>query len=269
MSRRFSTWCVRGLCVFGVLVGGAAPGHASTRLVVAGAAGVSAQTHDQTLLVGLDAAHAMGEDQATLGAGIEARRRTFASDADETDALLNAQAGATLVTEGGVPVSLGLGGSVGPGAAIAPRAQLWLECAGRVVDPLTIGGRVWFQHFRDTDVLVLAPSVAFHAAPWTFTVSDYVALHDRGAVTHSALARVERPVGAAWTLEAGAGLGTGADYVGSPRVDIGRHALGLLGARLQWTDAASVRGLYTLRREKVGGVNFERHELAVMWMTTL
>ena len=46
MSRRFSTWCVRGLCVFGVLVGGAAPGRASTRLVVAGAAGVTAQTHE-------------------------------------------------------------------------------------------------------------------------------------------------------------------------------------------------------------------------------
>jgi branched-chain amino acid transport system permease protein len=45
--------------------------------------------------------------------------------------------------------------------------------------------------------------------------------------------------------------------------------LGLLGARLQWTDAASVRSLYTLRREQVGGVAFERHELAVMWMTTL
>jgi hypothetical protein len=43
----------------------------------------------------------------------------------------------------------------------------------------------------------------------------------------------------------------------------------LLGARLQWTDAASVRSLYTLRREQVGGVAFERHELAVMWMTTL
>lgn len=96
MSRRFSAWGVRSLCVFGVLVGGTAPVHASTRLVVAGAAGASAQTHDQTLLVGLDAAHAMGEDQATLGAGVEARRRTFASGADETDALLNAQAGATL-----------------------------------------------------------------------------------------------------------------------------------------------------------------------------
>lgn len=269
MSRRATARGARRLGLVVALVGVTAPAGASTRLVVAGAAGVSAQTHDQTLLVGLDAAHTVGEDQATLGAGIEARRRTFASGADEMDALLNAQAGATLVTEGGAPVSVGLGGSVGPGAAIAPRAQLWLECAGRVVAPLTVGGRVWFQHFRDTDVLVLAPGVSFHAAPWTFTISDYVALHDRGAVTHSALARVERPVGAAWTLEAGAGLGTGADYVGSPRVDIGRHALGLLGARLQWTDAASVRGLYTLRREQVGGVAFERHELAVMWMTTL
>ena len=229
------------------------------RVVAASTLATSARSDDQTLVLGLDS---LAPNRAFVGAGVEARRRAFAGGASEVDVLLTAQAGHPV----GADSAVSSGVALGPGAAVAPRAQVWAEVWARLAPALEGTLRAWWLHFAATDVVVLVPGVQVTLSAWTLGLSDYLALHDDGSLTHSAVARAEYALGPMWSVGAMGAFGTGADFVGSPQPDVGQHwAVGgqLRGQLDDWT---STRLGYQRRAEQVGPASVARHELSLVWM---
>jgi len=231
----------------------------TTRVVAASTLGTSARSDDQALVLGLDR---LAPNRAFVGAGVEARRRAFAGGGSEVDILLTAQAGHPV----GADCVVSGGAALGPGAAIAPRAQVWAEVWARLTPALEGTLRAWWLHFAATDVVVLVPGAQVTLGAWTLGLSDYLALHDDSSLTHSAVARSEYALGPVWSVGAMGAFGTGADFVGTPQPDVGRHwAVGAL-ARAQLDDWTSVRLGYQRRSEQVGAAQLTRHEVALVWL---
>ena len=193
---------------------------------------------------------------------VEARRRAFAGGASEVDVLLTAQAGHPV----GADSAVSSGVALGPGAAVAPRAQVWAEVWARLAPALEGTLRAWWLHFAATDVVMLVPGVQVTLSAWTLGLSDYLALHDDGSLTHSAVARAEYALGPVWSVGAMGAFGTGADFVGSPQPDVGQHWAVGGQLRAQLDDWTSARLGYQRRAEQVGPASVARHELSLVWM---
>ena len=228
------------------------------RLTLSPAFAVSKRATETGLFAELDA---LGPGERQAGVGVEFRRRAPATGA-VNDTLMHGSFGTALTED----VLFSAGASLGPGAQIAPRAQLWVEPSVQLDERFSFSLRLWYLRFHPENDLVLVPAIVFTPSRWIVDLRDFLAFRAGGTFTQSALLRARRMLGTRFSVMGGAGLGQGADFLGAPRAGAGDHLLLLAGLGLDVDAHSQLRADYVFRREVVPAQTLIRNEVVLTWM---
>jgi len=169
--------------------------------------------------------------------------------------------GADFVIEGGI------GGDVGQG--IGPEFSAWIEPSVHLAKPLWATLRYWRLDFADDGAHVLSPGLVATVGSVELDFRYWLGLEDSGTTSHAGLFRARWSLASEWTLEAGGGAGTGADYLEPREGERSGHWLGLVGLRFSPSWQHRFSAGYVQRHETSGDASQIRHEIGLGWQVAL